>query len=94
MSETLTYSLDETSDAVFDIDSRSVRESRLASGGDAGLRETTPTSYAATVGVSDGKDPDGNCRSEDTAVTDATHAVTITLTDVDEPTGGAGGPRR
>ena len=78
--ETLTYALDETSDAVFDIDGSGA----ITVAADNTLDfESGTTSYAATVSIADGKDPDGNAETE--PVADATHAVTINVTNVDEP---------
>ena len=77
--ETLTYALDETSDAVFDIDANGA----ITVAADNTLDFESTESYAATVSIADGKDPDGNAETEPAA--DATHAVTINLTDVDEP---------
>ena len=82
--DTLAYSLDTASDAVFDIDASGAIT--VASGATLD-RETTP-SYAVTVGVSDGKTPDGGA---DAAV-DATHAVTVEVTNVEEPPGAPAAP--
>ena len=75
--DALTYSLDETSDAVFDIDS----EGAITVAAEGTPDFESAESYAAIVSVTDGVAADG---SEDTTA-DATHAVTITVTDVDEP---------
>ncbi len=74
--DTLTYSLAGT-----DADSFTI----VASTGQIQVKDVpdyeAKTSYSVTVGVSDGKDSQGNA---DTAI-DATIAVTINVTDVDEP---------
>ena len=75
--DTLTYTLDSASDAVFDIDGAGA-----ITVADAGAldHEATP-SWSVTVSVSDGRAPDG---SADPGV-DATHGLTVTVTDVAEP---------
>ena len=75
--DTLTYSLDPTSDAVFDIDGSGVISVTAAN---ALNHESTP-SYSVTVSVHDGKDAHG---APDTTI-DATHALTIAVTNVPEP---------
>ena len=72
--DALTYTLDSASDAVFDIDSSGNITVRWANA----LDQETKASYAVTVSVHDGKNAAG---SADTTV-DATHSVTITVTDV------------
>jgi len=74
--DTLTYSLDATSDAVFDIDASGVITVQAG----AQLDHETTASYTATVSVSDSKALDGTA---DTAV-DATRAVMITVSNVIE----------
>ena len=75
--DSLTYSLGGTDSAAFDFDTTSgqvkVRDALDYEGG--------TTSYSVTVSVYDGKDIDGN--SDTTS--DATIAVTINVTDVNEP---------
>ncbi len=75
--DTLVYSLDSVSDALFDIDASGAI---TVTAGATLDHETTP-SYALTVRVSDGKAADGGA---DGAV-DATHAVTVQVTNVAEP---------
>ena len=67
--DTVTHSLDSTSDAVFDIDG-STGAITVQSGADLNFEGTN--SYTATVTASDGANT-------------ATHDVTISVTDVDEP---------
>ena len=74
----LTYALDSASDAVFDIDSSGAITVTAANA----LDHETKSSYAVTVSVHDGKDGAG---AADTTV-DATHGVTIAVTDVEEST--------
>ena len=76
--DALTYALDSVSDAVFDIDSSGAITVTAANA----LDYETKASYAVTVSVHDGKDAAGQ---PDTGV-DATHSVTITVTDVEEST--------
>ena len=81
--DTLTYLLDTESDAVFDIDGDGAITVTAA-----GVLDHEDTPYwPVTVSVSDGKAPDF---SDDTDV-DATHSLTVTVTDVpespDAPTG-------
>ena len=73
--DTLTYSLDTTSDAFFDIDSGG----QLLT--EAGLDHEARSSYSVNVSVSDGKASDGTASTS----TDSTITVTITVEDVDEP---------
>ena len=73
--DTLTYSLDTTSDAFFDIDSGG----QLLT--EAGLDREARNSYPVNVSVSDGKASDGTASTS----TDSTITVTITVEDVDEP---------
>ena len=81
--DTLTYSLDTASDAVFDIDANGALTVTAAGALD---REAT-ASYAVTVSVSDGKAADGGAD----AGVDATHAVTVNVANVEEPPGAPGG---
>ena len=83
-SDTLAYALDEASAAVFDIDADGAIT--VASG--ATLDHETTPSYAVTVGVSDGKAADGSAD----AAEDATHAVTVEVTNVEEPPGAPAAP--
>ena len=76
--DALTYALDSASDAVFDIDSSGAITVTAANA----LDHETKASYAVTVSVHDGKDAAGQ---PDTGV-DATHSMTITVTDVEEST--------
>ena len=76
--DALTYALDSASDAVFDIDSGGNITVTAANA----LNRERKASYVVTVSVHDGKDAAGQ---PDTAV-DARHSVTITVTDVEEPT--------
>ncbi|MXY98567.1 MAG: hypothetical protein F4Z29_12695, partial [Gemmatimonadetes bacterium] len=69
--DTLSYSLDSTSDTVFDIDSSSGVITVQVDDGTALDHEATP-SYAAVVTVTDGS-------------VEVTHSLTINVTDVDEP---------
>ena len=69
--DTLSYSLDSTSDTVFDIDSSSGAITVQVDDGTALDHEATP-SYAAVVTVTDGS-------------VEVTHSLTINVTDVDEP---------
>ena len=73
--DTLTYSLDTTSDAFFDIDSGG----QLLT--EAGLDYEARSSYPVNVSVSDGKASDGTASDG----TDSTITVTITVENVDEP---------
>ena len=73
--DTLTYSLDTTSDAFFDIDSGG----QLLT--EAGLDREARNSYSVNVSVSDGKASDGTASDG----TDSTITVTITIADVNEP---------
>ena len=68
--DTLSYSLDSASDAVFDIDSGS---GAIAVQNDADLDHEDTSSYTATVTATDSNNAT------------ATHEVTISVTDVDEP---------
>ena len=74
--DTLLYSLDGTDKASFALDTGTGQLKTKAA-----LDHEDDAEYSVTVGVSDQKDIDGNA---DTAV-DATIAVAITVTDVDEP---------
>ena len=76
-SDTLTYSLGGTDAPFFTIDSSSGQ----IKAGTAGFDYETRTTYSVTVGVHDGKDAAGDT---DTSP-DATIAVAITVTDVNEP---------
>ena len=67
----LSYTLDSTSDTVFDIDSSSGAITVQVDDGSALDHEATP-SYAAVVTVTDGS-------------VEVTHSLTINVTDVDEP---------
>ena len=75
--DALTYALDSASDAVFDIDSSGNITVTAANA----LDYETKASYAVTVSVHDGKDA---AREPDTTA-DATHSVTIRVTNVEEP---------
>ena len=77
--DTLTYSLGGTDAAAFAIDTTT---GQLKTKGDLDFESGT-TSYSVDVQVSDGKDAAGT--AEDPPVVDTTHAVTITVTDVDDP---------
>ena len=77
--DTLTYALDDTSGAVFGIDGSGNVTVRAG----ATLDHETTASYSATVSVHDGKATD---TSKDDSI-DATHAVTISVTNVDDPPG-------
>ena len=74
--DTLTYTLDETSATVFDIDSSSGQLKTKAS-----LDYETKASYSVTLSVTDGKNANGNI---DTTVDD-TVTDTITVTDANDP---------
>ena len=74
----LTYSLGGTDAASFDIDPDSGQLKTKAA-----LNHTTKSSYSVTVSVTDGEDADG--AEETTATIDDTIAVTITVSDVNEP---------
>ena len=76
--DALTYALDSASDAVFDIDASGAITVTAANA----LDHETKASYAVTVSVHDGKDAAG---AAETTV-DATHGLTITVTDVEEST--------
>ena len=73
--DTLTYSLDAASEAVFDIDSTT---GQLRT--EAELDHETRKSYPVTVSVSDGKDANGDADPS----ADTTIAVTILVSDVNE----------
>ena len=73
--DTLTYSLDAASEAVFDIDATS---GQLRT--EAELDHETRKSYPVTVSVSDGKDANGDADPS----ADTTIAVTILVSDVNE----------
>ena len=77
--DTLTYSLDTTSDAVFDIDGTGAITVTEA----GALDHEAKPSWPVRVSVSDGRAPDGSADSG----TDAIHDLTVTVTDVDEPPG-------
>ena len=79
--DSLTYTLDETSAAVFDIDSNDIDSSGGQLKTKAPLDYESKASYSVAVSVHDGKNSAG---SPDTVV-DATVTVTITVTDVNEP---------
>ena len=80
-SDTLTYSLTGTDAGKFNIGS-STGQITVKSGASLDYESST-TSYSVTVNVTDGKDDDGD--TETTATTDDTIAVTINVTDVNEP---------
>ena len=85
-SDTLTYSLSGTDAGKFDIGS-STGQITVKSGTSLDYESST-TSYSVTVGVSDKKNADGTA---DTVVDD-TIAVTISVTDVNEPPGKMSAP--
>ncbi len=74
----LTYSLVGTDAASFDIDTTTGQLKTKAD-----LDHETDDTYEVTIRVTDGLDGEGN--TEGTATIDDTHAVTITVTNVDEP---------
>ena len=74
----LTYSLDGTDAASFDIDTASGQLQTKAA-----LNYETKSSYSVTVSVTDGEDGDG--AEETTATIDDTITVTISVLDVNEP---------
>ena len=74
----LTYSLDGTDAASFDIDPDSGQLKTKAA-----LDHAIKSSYSVTVSVTDGEDADG--AKETTPTIDATITVTITVLDVNEP---------
>ena len=76
--DTLTYSLGGTDAASFDIDTSSGQLKTKAD-----LDFETKSSYSVTIQVTDGKAADGT--TEGTATIDDTHAVTVTVADVDDP---------
>ncbi|MYE02650.1 MAG: hypothetical protein F4Y03_15515, partial [Alphaproteobacteria bacterium] len=85
--DALTYALDSASDAVFDIDAGGAITVTAANA----LDYETTARYAVTVSVHDGKDAAGAAD----ATVDATHRVTVAVTDVAEQTLGvadAAGP--
>ena len=73
----LTYSLGGTDAASFEIDANGQLKTK------ADLDHETKDTYSVTIQVSDGKAADGT--AEDPPVVDTTHAVTITVTDADDP---------
>ena len=73
-SDTMTYSLDATSAASFDIDADGQLQTKAA------LDYETKNSYSVTMSVSDGKDADGNADE----MTDNTITVTILVSNVNE----------
>ena len=75
--ETLTYSLGGTDAAFFDIDDATGQLKTKAD-----LNHESKGTYSVTVQVSDGRNDAGD--DEQSPVADTTHAVTITVTDVDE----------
>ena len=79
--DTLTYALDSASDAVFDIDGAGAITVTAAGALD---HEATP-SWSVTVSVSDGRDTGGSPDPDTTP--DATHRLTVAVTDVAEPPG-------
>ena len=76
-SDTPTYSLAGTDVASFDIDTGTGQLKTKAD-----LDHEDKDSYSVTIQVTDGKDADGN--AETPATSDASHAVTINVTDVDD----------
>ena len=76
--DTITYSLDATSDKVFDIDSNGAITVQVESG--SALNHEGTSSYAATVTATDSSNAT------------ATHGVTISVTDEDEPPDAPGAP--
>ena len=79
--DTLTYTLTGTDAGSFEIDSNGQLKTRTGVSHNFNF-EATKNSYSVTVNVHDSKDAAGNA---DTTTTDATIAVTIDLTNVDEP---------
>ena len=75
--ETLTYGLNGTDASSFDIDANGQIKTKAA------LDHENKETYTVTVTVSDGRDDAGD--DEQTPVADATIAVTITVTDEDDP---------
>ena len=75
--ETLTYGLTGTDAGSFDIDANGQIKTKAA------LDHENKETYSVTVTVSDGRDDAGD--DEQTPVADATIAVTITVTDEDDP---------
>ena len=78
--DTLTYSLSGTDASSFQIVAAS---GQLQTKADVAYDHETKSSYSVTVNVSDGKDDQGN--TEQDPVTDASIAVSINVTNVDEP---------
>ena len=74
----LTYSLGGTDAASFAIDATGQIKTK-----DALNYENAKNTYSVTLQVTDGKDAEGN--TESPATIDDTHAVTITVTDADDP---------
>ena len=79
--DTLIYSLTGTDAGSFEIDSNGQLKTRTGVSHNFNF-EATKNSYSVTVNVHDGKDAAGDT---DTTTIDATIAVTIDLTNVDEP---------
>ncbi|MYD78615.1 MAG: hypothetical protein F4239_06930, partial [Gammaproteobacteria bacterium] len=78
--DTLTYSLSGTDAGSFDIDSAN---GQITVGSGTVLDYETTTSYSVTVGVTDGKNDNGDDESSPTV--DATIVVEISVTNVEEP---------
>ena len=85
-SDTLYYSLSGTDADKFDI---GLNTGQITVGTGTDLNYEAVTSYSVTVEVSDRKDSDANADTE----TDDTIAVTIKVTDVNEPLGRPGTPK-
>ena len=77
-SDTLTYSLGGTDAAAFDVDTGTGQVKTKAD-----LNHEGKETYSVVVQVSDGRDDAGD--AETPPVVDTTHAVTITVTDADDP---------
>ena len=80
-SDTLTYSLTGTDAASFEIDSTGQLKTKTGVTHNFNFEDTSNNSFSVTVNVRDSKDAAGNANT----TTDDTIAVTINLTNVDEP---------
>ena len=80
-SDTLTYSLTGTDAASFEIDSTGQLKTKTGVTHNFNFEDTSNNSFSVTVNVRDSKDPVGVANTD----TDDTIAVTINLTNVDEP---------